>query len=210
MGKRCSRFERRERDAYPTPFEAVLPLIPHLRGIRSFCEPCAGDGDLVRHLESFGLRCTYAGDIATGQDALAVPRLAAPVITNPAWRRDLLHPLIAHFVEAAPLAWLLIDANWAHTRQSRELIRRCSTILPIGRVRWIPDSPYAGKDDASWYRFEGHTSGPVLLPYRAAPAQTRTCAACARSFSPERSNARYCSDTCRQRAHRAAARGVFA
>ena len=44
MGKR-SNFERREADFYPTPFEAVLPLIPYLRGIRTFAEPCAGDGD---------------------------------------------------------------------------------------------------------------------------------------------------------------------
>ena len=56
MGKR-SGFERIPRDFYPTPAAAVLPLIPHLRGIRSFAEPCAGDGTLVRHLESYGLRC---------------------------------------------------------------------------------------------------------------------------------------------------------
>jgi hypothetical protein len=34
MGKR-SNFERRERDFYPRPFEAVPPLIPYLRGIRT-------------------------------------------------------------------------------------------------------------------------------------------------------------------------------
>ena len=45
MGKR-SAFERRAGDAYPTPIEAVLPLIPHLRGVRNFAEPCAGDGAL--------------------------------------------------------------------------------------------------------------------------------------------------------------------
>jgi hypothetical protein len=71
MGKR-SNFERREADFYPTPRAAVLPLIPHLRGIHTFAEPCAGDGALVRHLESFGLRCVYSGDIRTGQDALAL------------------------------------------------------------------------------------------------------------------------------------------
>ena len=70
MGKRSS-FERRPGDFYPTPRAAVVPLIPYLRGIRSFAEPCAGDGALVRHLESFGLRCVYAGDISSGQDALA-------------------------------------------------------------------------------------------------------------------------------------------
>ena len=69
MGKR-SGFERREADFYPTPKAAVAPLIPHLRGIRTFAEPCAGDGALVRHLEAVGLRCGYSGDIRTGHDAL--------------------------------------------------------------------------------------------------------------------------------------------
>jgi hypothetical protein len=55
MGKR-SKFERREADFYPTPQAAVVPLIPYLRGIRTFAEPCAGDGALMRHLEEFGLR----------------------------------------------------------------------------------------------------------------------------------------------------------
>ena len=89
MGKR-SNFERREADFYPTPRAAVLPLIPYLRGIRTFAEPCAGDGALVRHLESFGLRCVYAGDIRTGQDALALDHYGAAdaIITNPPYTRD--------------------------------------------------------------------------------------------------------------------------
>ena len=86
MGKR-SNFERREADFYPTPRAAVLPLIPYLRasGIRTFAEPCCWRRRLVRHLESFGLRCVYAGDIRTGQDALALDHYGAidAIITNP-------------------------------------------------------------------------------------------------------------------------------
>ena len=82
MGKR-SAFARRAGDAYPTPIEAVLPLIPHLRGVRNFAEPCAGDGALIRHLESLGLRCVYSGDIRSGQDALALDHYgAADAIIN--------------------------------------------------------------------------------------------------------------------------------
>ena len=116
MGKR-SNFERREADFYPTPRAAVLPLIPYLRGIRTFAEPCAGDGALVRHLESFGLRCVYAGDIRTGQDALALDHYGAAdaIITNPPWSRDVLHGLIAHFQNIAP-TWLLLDADWQQTQ----------------------------------------------------------------------------------------------
>jgi hypothetical protein len=205
MGKR-SAFERRAGDAYPTPIEAVLPLIPHLRGVRNFAEPCAGDGALVRHLESFGLCCTYAGDIATGQDALVCDSFGGvPIITNPPWRRDQLHALIGHFMRRAPFCWLLFDANWAHTRQSRDLIQHCSRILPIGRVRWIPGSPYTGKDDASWYRFEqAHEVGPLLLPFRCdnGTNQTRACEQCGTPYKVLRADTRFCSNACRQRAYR--------
>ena len=66
------------RHFYPTPKAALLPLIPHqcAAGIKTFAEPCRGEGDLVRHLESFGLACVYSGDIRSGQDAFghAIPK----------------------------------------------------------------------------------------------------------------------------------------
>lgn len=204
MGKR-SNYERRERDFYPTPYEAVVPLIPHLRGIKRFSEPCCGDGALIQHLESFGLKCGYRGDIVTGQDALLVERFDAPVITNTPWLRPLLHALIAHFIRAAPFAWLLLDSDWKETRQSAPFMPHCSHVLPIGRVKWIPNSPSNGKDNAAWYRFDGaHNDGPVLLPYRAAvPGHRRLpCMQCGASYQPQRSDSRFCSDACRQRAYR--------
>ena len=126
MGKRSS-FERSPRDFYRTPEAAVPPLIPFLRGVRRFAEPCCGDGALVRHLESFGLRCVYAGDIATGQDALALDHYgtADAIITNPPYTRDLMHRLIAHFQHIAP-TWLLIDYDWAATRQAAPFMPHCS------------------------------------------------------------------------------------
>ena len=204
MGKR-SNFERRERDFYPTPREAVLPLVPHLRDVRTFAEPCCGDRALVRHLESVGLRCTYAGDIATGQDALACESFDSPVITNTPWRRDLLHPMIKHFIRCASFAWLLFDADWAHTKQSRPLIPHCSLILPIGRVKWIADSRDTGKDNAAWYRFDlNHIEGPTLLPFRcdSAVGPSRACRHCREHYRSQRSDARFCSSACRQSAYR--------
>src|SRR5258705_14018131 len=125
MGKRSS-FERREADFYPTPAKAVLPLVPFLRGIRTFAEPCAGEGDLVRHLESFGLRCVYAGDISTGQNALASTDYGDPdaIITNPPYTRWVMHPMIEHFRKIAP-TWLLLEQDWCGTKQATPLLRSC-------------------------------------------------------------------------------------
>jgi hypothetical protein len=205
MGKR-SNFERRDRDFYPTPRSAVAPLIPHLRGIRNFAEPCCGDDDLVRHLESHGLRCVYKGDIATGQDALAVQHYggADAIITNTPWKRPILHALIQHFQRIAP-TWLLIDQDWAATKQATPFLTCCTDILPIGRVIWIPGTNMPGKDNVAWYRFDArHASGPIFHAFRSAPASARAavCGQCGKPYRPQRSDSRFCSDRCRQRAHR--------
>ena len=62
MGKR-SDFDRVERDFYPTPMKAVLPLLPHLKKYSNFYEPCAGDGRLIDHLSYYNHTCIEAWDI---------------------------------------------------------------------------------------------------------------------------------------------------
>lgn len=159
MGKR-SNFERVERDFYPTPIEAVLPLLPYIRHDLSFSEPCAGDGALIDHLEKHGLACSDSMDIeprALGirkGDALVEP-LGQPeaFITNPPWDRKILHPLIERLCHIAP-AWLLFDADWMHTRQSKPYMTWCRKIVSVGRVKWIPDSAMTGKDNCAWYLFD--------------------------------------------------------
>jgi hypothetical protein len=110
IGKR-SNFERRASDFYPTPLEAVPPLIPFLRrdGIRTFAEPCACEGDLIQHLESFGLRCVYAGDKKTGQDALAIDHYdVGAIITHTPYKQPGVGNLVRHFTGLSTLAWLLL------------------------------------------------------------------------------------------------------
>ena len=153
MGKR-SDFERREQDFYPTPYAAVLPLLPHLAPGTFFHEPCAGDGDLVRHLERNGHVCSQSGDISTGQDALHIHDTQGEVIiTNPPWDRKILHSLIDSLPQLAP-TWLLFDADWVHTRQSEPFMHNCRKIVSVGRVKWIPGSKMTGKDNCAWYLFE--------------------------------------------------------
>src|SRR6476659_6468837 len=163
MGQR-SKFERREADFYPTPRAAVVPLIPYLRGIRSFAEPCAGDGDLVRHLEEFGLRCVYAGDIRTGQDALKFDCYGAAdaIITNPPYSRDVLHRLIRHF-QGISVTWLLLPADFVSTLQAVPFLGHCSDIVTIGRVKWFADSKYSSKDNFGWFRFDARHKGATAI-----------------------------------------------
>ena len=167
MGKR-SNFERRDRDFYPTPREAILPLLPHLPQDFSFVEPCAGAGDLVRHLSSPDRRCVWAFDIEPRDDSvkrfdamdMRLLEFGPPdlIITNPPWRRDALHPMIRHFATQRP-TWLLFDADWVHTRQAAEFMPALRAIVSVGRVKWIPDSKMTGKDNCAWHLFDAHPPG---------------------------------------------------
>lgn len=154
-----SNYERLERDFYPTPEPALLPLLQYLNAGSTFIEPCAGDGALVRHLEKHGHKCHYACDIEPmdakvyKRDAFDVNVCAADyVISNPPWTRTILHPLIEHFRQIAP-TWMLFDSNWANTKQAGPYLRYCEKIVAVGRVKWFPESKMTGKEDCAWYLF---------------------------------------------------------
>jgi hypothetical protein len=173
MGKRSS-FERRERDFYPTPPEAVLPLLPFLHPKTRFCEPCAGDGALIRALTKAGHECNWASDIEPRSHGIfTCDALTLKVgqidcfITNPPWSRDVLHPLIRHLTSIAP-AWLLFDADWPHTKQSSPFMPLLHRIVSVGRVKWIPDSKFTGKDNCCWYLFDASRQAPAQFIGRAA------------------------------------------
>jgi hypothetical protein len=161
MGKRSS-FIRKERDFYPTPYEAITPLLPHLNlsTHSTFCEPCAGDGTLIDHLTKHKHICKEAWDIEPKRfDIKKMDALRARstekidyFITNPPWDRKILHPLIDNLTNQYP-TWLLFDSDWMHTKQSKEYMNRCHKIVSIGRLKWIPNSKMTGKDNCCWYLF---------------------------------------------------------
>jgi hypothetical protein len=172
MGKRSS-FERIEKDYYPTidkrAVEALLPVLIETDGVYydstvsedktvKYIEPCSGQGHLVDQLSEKGLVCVGATDIETGKDALSYTSQEANhadcFITNPPWSRHILHPMIEHLSALLP-TWLLFDADWAHTKQSSVLMKeRCTHIVSVGRLIWIPGTTMTGKDNCAWYRFD--------------------------------------------------------
>ena len=171
MGKR-SNFERKPRDFYSTPFVAVEPLIEHLPKHFTFAEPCAGNGALVGHLEHYKGICMWASDIEPQLDGIVKNDYSEIgnfevleseyIITNPPWDRSLLHPMIDHFSLLRP-TWLLFDADWAHTKQSAEYIKRCSKIVSVGRIKWFGNM--TGKDNCAWYLFDSNTTKRDILFY---------------------------------------------
>jgi hypothetical protein len=153
LGKRSS-FKRIEKDFYETPREAVFPLLPYITHIRRFAEPCAGSGKLIKWLTYESLYASWCSDIERDARTYQYPIMEFDCfITNPPWSRDILHPIIHNLSSQAP-TWLLFDADWMHTKQSVELMKRCRKIVSVGRIKWIPDSPYTGKDNCCWYLFD--------------------------------------------------------
>lgn len=163
MGKR-SDFARNKMDLYATPMAAVQPLLPHLGTALKYCEPCAGEGTLIRHLGSAGHKCVSAFDAGMGpfprHDASFITEVdlrgADIIITNPPWDRPVLHQIIERCAILRP-TWLLFDADWCHTKQASPYLEVCHTIVSIGRVKWIADSKMSGKDNCCWYLFDAKT-----------------------------------------------------
>ena len=121
----------------------------------------------------------------------------------------LLHKLIPHFQSIA-LTWLLLPADFVSTLQAVPFLSHCSDIVTIGRVKWIEGSKYTSKDNLGWYRFDARHKGRPLsstgadialsdVSYYGAPGSASNAAS---PMSQQRSSSRFCSQACRQRAHR--------
>ena len=157
MGKRSS-YKQIERDFYPTPAEAILPLLPHIPPGSTFNEPCAGDGALVRHLEDAGVPCIGWSDIepqdpSVGRlDVFDLGECAGHMfITNPPWSWPVLDPLIDHLSTIAR-TWLLLNADLMHNKRMAPHMARCSNVASIGRVQWFGNQ--TGMENSAWYCFE--------------------------------------------------------
>ncbi len=129
--------------------------MPHLAPGTRFIEPCAGEGYLVDHLKRAGHVLVGAFDLPDHDARTKRYDVdgADCFITNPPWSRQALHEIIINLSDQAP-AWLLIDADWLSTRQAAPYLPRLRHIAVIGRVKWIPDSPFTGKDNAAWTLFD--------------------------------------------------------
>jgi len=180
MGKR-SNFERVERDFYPTPYEAVIPLLSHLPEEYDFIEPCAGNMALALHLAKHGGFPVGMWDIEPQhidilkRDAFHLCRDDCEgidfIITNPPWNRDILHPMIDLFRNLAP-TWLLFDADWMHTRQSAPYLPYCHQIVSVGRVSWM-DNGQSGMDNCCWYLFGKNESQTIFMGREGKPESYR-------------------------------------
>lgn len=166
MSKRTPGLPQRPRGFWPTPHEAVAPLVPYLPPRARYGEPCAGDGSLIEHLEGLwpGGHCYWASDIEPQSpgihtlDALKLDGAVRPElwITNPPWPKlgkkgDPAMSIILHLTSIAPV-WALLSWDFAANDYFSRAIDQCAEIVPIGRVSWMGNGK-RGKDNCAWFNF---------------------------------------------------------
>jgi hypothetical protein len=145
-------------------------LFSYLPPRTKFIEPCAGEGKLVAHLTSVGHECVSSFDLPTDARSHRYDIPAGAIaVTNPPWKRPVLHEIIVNLSNQFSSVWLLIDFNWLATRQAGPYLPRLRKIVVIGRVKWIEDSAFTGKDDSTWCLFSRPSPEPAVFIGRGMP-----------------------------------------
>ena len=178
---------------WPTPPEAVLPLLPHLKPETWFVEPCAGDGALVRALCAHGHKLHWAADIEPRQDFILPMDALSPevqrhirntdfdaIITNPPFSRhnfETLKAMIRLFSAAKP-SWLLLPAAFKYNDYAPEFMAYCHKVVAVGRIQWIAGSDGKGRKDFAWYLFDQNVKFEGTKFYPKLPPPSVTAAPC--------------------------------
>ena len=171
MGKRTDKpqtKEQLERGLWPTRDpDAVKPLIPHIKNIVSFDEPCCGNGDLVRLIHGLvGPICSRSSDLVVGEtyssgvvlDLFDITECTGDVfITNPNWKWDILTRIITHLSGIAP-TWLLFNADLMHNIRMGPHMQKCVKVVSVGRVSWM-NNGIKGFENAAWFLFDENFTG---------------------------------------------------
>jgi len=155
-----SDYNKIPKDYYPTTDPKAVPtkLVEFIRG-KTYAEPCYGNGDLEGLLTDVAA-CKWRSDIreTVGSskvlDALEVTKEDLEgtdlIVTNPPFSKDVLLPLIDHFVSLKP-TWLLLPAGYMNNIYFGPYMKRCSRVVSIGRIKWFRDSKHTSTDDFCWY-----------------------------------------------------------
>ena len=157
MSKRSS-FDKIPRDFYATVDPKAVPqaFIGEVRG-KTYAEPCCGAGDLVDLLMDVSV-CRWESDIedrGAGKlwDAMCLSKQELArcdlIITNPPYTKDVLLPMIDHFISLKP-TWLLLPADMMHNLYFRDYMKKCSKVISVGRLKWFKESKHTSTDNFMW------------------------------------------------------------
>ena len=173
MGKRTQQtFTKRPRDYYGTiDPDAVTPLTPFIKG-KSIAEVCAGKGDLAGWLKPF-CKVSWWSDIdpqngyIVKKDAIDIRKVDMDyyevdcIVTNPPFSWNLLKPLLDHLPTLRP-TWLLLPADVAHNKRMAPHMRKCQSVVSVGRLYWM-ENKIKGVENYAWFCFDETYSGDTIF-----------------------------------------------
>lgn len=164
MSKR-STFEKIPKDFYATiDPKAVAPMAEKFKGLK-YASPCYGNGDLEDRLMDIAT-CVWRSDIRETVGCSKVlngldinkedVKDADVVIENPPFSKNVLLPLIEHWVTLKP-TWLLLPWDILQNKYMRPYVGIMQEAVPIGRLYWMPNK-VRGTDNYAFILFEDRGS----------------------------------------------------
>jgi hypothetical protein len=124
-----------------------------------FVEPCAGDGELVRALESRSFHCLDAFDLEPR--APGIRRADArkescfgSIATNPPFRWELLHPMLLHWRAERAHAWLLLPWKKTCNAYWGPFASHTHRMVPVRRVKWFEGTKHSSTMDFGWIEID--------------------------------------------------------
>ena len=216
-------------DTPPIALEPLFAHESLLAGVKVICEPFAGKGNLVMAMRARGI-AVHASDIqdrgcpdSTVLDFLEMtqrPEGCDVLLSNPPFRPAL--KIIEHaFKLGFRLVILLLKTQFLNGEKryarlyARGHLRR---VYPFAeRIQDMHDARHVAaggnltdqNQDHGWFVFDRDYCGcaetiqiSIKNPTAHMPWQTATrCTQCNKPYRPRRMSSKFCSDTCRQRAH---------
>ena len=153
MSKRRPGLKPRDRDDWPTPWPAVVPLLKLLEPRTKFIEPVAALASWSSISSALAMsRCglRLADRSRTASYAIEPDTI---FVTNLPWRRQFgMNDIIVNLSDQRPL-WGLVYADWLFTSRATPCLPRLRAVAAVGRVKWIANSPHAGMENCCWCLF---------------------------------------------------------
>lgn len=167
---------REANDFYPTPPDPTRAILsaelPHLQRYGHIWEPAAGDGAMVREIESVGLTCTASDLIDRGAgaqirdfyDFTTAP--ARAILTNPPFAECNTGRWITHAMGTLGIEYmaLLLPLGWPGAAK-RAALWATHTPARVYLMRWKIDFTGQGAPPMlnAWFVWDATTTGPTEL-----------------------------------------------
>lgn len=153
---------RSPKDYYPTPWEAIEPLIPELQPLKHkmFWEPACGDRRLVRWLKGKGFSIR-GNDLNFGYDFLQDLQKHQAIITNPPF--SLAQQFVEHALNLSSTVIMLLPLGFLASQRRRAMFK-ANPIHSLYILAKRPSFTFDGKTDSmdyAWFVWTRSTQMPT-------------------------------------------------